>query len=206
MLGALSIQEDFLAYSFIHSWSKQWLRQYVQGTGFCPCPLAFQTQGGSDGKESTCNVGDLGSIPGLGRSPGERNGRQPAPVFLPGEIHGQRSLMGYSPWGCQELDMTEQLWLHFHQPFMALQHQGSGYLLALKAILPLCLPELLLLDKVCIFRVASSYELHPCKSWWHFWACISLLVFKYRRHSFHVPYSTGILILDCMFCSLPPVQ
>ena len=30
--------------------------------------------GGSDGKESTCNVGDLGSIPGLGRSPGGRNG------------------------------------------------------------------------------------------------------------------------------------
>ena len=30
--------------------------------------------GGSDGKESTCNVGDLGSIPGLGRSPGEGNG------------------------------------------------------------------------------------------------------------------------------------
>ena len=30
--------------------------------------------GGSDGKESTCNVGDLGLIPGLGRSPGEENG------------------------------------------------------------------------------------------------------------------------------------
>ena len=30
--------------------------------------------GGSDGKESTCNVGDLGSVPGLGRSPGEGNG------------------------------------------------------------------------------------------------------------------------------------
>ena len=30
--------------------------------------------GGSEGKESTCNVGDLGSIPGLGRSPGEGNG------------------------------------------------------------------------------------------------------------------------------------
>ena len=29
------------------------------------------------------------------------------PVFLPGESHGQRSLAGYSPWGCKELDMTE---------------------------------------------------------------------------------------------------
>jgi len=32
---------------------------------------------------------------------------QPTPVFLPGEFHGQRSLAGYSPWICKELDMTE---------------------------------------------------------------------------------------------------
>ena len=36
------------------------------------------------------------------------DGRQPTPVFLPGEFHGQRSLVGYSPWGCRESDMTEQ--------------------------------------------------------------------------------------------------
>ena len=52
----------------------------------------------SVGKESTCDTGDPGSIPGLGRSPGEGNGN-PLPVFLPGESHGQRSLAGYSPWG-----------------------------------------------------------------------------------------------------------
>ena len=39
---------------------------------------------------------------------------QPTPVFLPGESHGQRSLAGYSPWGCKELDMTEQLTLSLH--------------------------------------------------------------------------------------------
>ena len=32
---------------------------------------------------------------------------QPTPVFLPGESHGQRSLVGYSPWGCRELDAAE---------------------------------------------------------------------------------------------------
>ena len=53
--------------------------------------------GGSDGKESTFNAGDLGLIPGLGRAPGEE--WLPTPVFLPGEFHGERSLMGYSPWG-----------------------------------------------------------------------------------------------------------
>ena len=45
--------------------------------------------------------------PGLGRSPGEVNGKL-TPVFLTGEFHGQRSLVGYSSWGRTELEMTEQ--------------------------------------------------------------------------------------------------
>ena len=44
--------------------------------------------GGSGGKESACNAGDLGSILGSGRSPGEGNDNPPL-VFLPGEFHGQ---------------------------------------------------------------------------------------------------------------------
>ena len=54
------------------------------------------------------NAGDQRSIPGSGRSSGEGQ-RQSTPVFLPGEFHGQRSLVGYSPWGCKELDMTEHI-------------------------------------------------------------------------------------------------
>ena len=42
--------------------------------------------GDSDGKESTCNVGDLGSIPGLGRPPWRKKW-QPTPVLLPGKSH-----------------------------------------------------------------------------------------------------------------------
>ena len=38
---------------------------------------------------------------------------QPTPVFLPGEFHGPRSLIGYSPWGRKESDTTEQLNFHF---------------------------------------------------------------------------------------------
>ena len=64
--------------------------------------------GGLDSKESACNEGDLRSVPGLGRFPGEGNGNT-APVFSPGESHGQRNLAGYSPWGHEESDMTEQL-------------------------------------------------------------------------------------------------
>ena len=62
-------------------------------------------------KNPPANVGDIrdtGSIPGLGRFP-SRKARQHTPVFLPGEFHGHRSLMGYSPWGRKELDTTEPL-------------------------------------------------------------------------------------------------
>jgi len=73
--------------------------------------------GGSDGKESACNAEDPGSVPGLGKSPGEGNGKS-TPAFLPGEFHGQRILAGYSPWGFKESDTTEPLTL-------ALCTQGS---------------------------------------------------------------------------------
>ena len=49
---------------------------------------------------------DPGSVPGLGRFPWMMT-RQPIPVFLPGESHGQRSLAGYSAQGCKASDTTE---------------------------------------------------------------------------------------------------
>ena len=51
-----------------------------------PIPVFLGFPGGLADKESTCNVEDLGSIPGLGRSPGEGN-RLATPVFWPGEFH-----------------------------------------------------------------------------------------------------------------------
>ena len=52
-------------------------------------------------KNPPANAGDTGSIPGLGRSPGEGKGN-PTPVFFPGKSHGQRSLVGYGPRGRKE--------------------------------------------------------------------------------------------------------
>ena len=48
----------------------------------------------------------------IGRIPWRREWL-PTPVFLPGESHGERSLAGYSPWGCKESDMTERPTFHF---------------------------------------------------------------------------------------------
>ena len=64
--------------------------------------------GGSDGKESACTVGDLGSIPGLGRSPGEKNG-------YPLQYSGQENSMNREAWQAilqgvsKESDTTKQL-------------------------------------------------------------------------------------------------
>ena len=68
-------------------------------------------------KASACNAGDLGSISGSGRFPWRRKW-QPTPVFLPGESHGWRNLVGYSPRGHKELDTTERLHFHFHFPLL----------------------------------------------------------------------------------------
>ena len=60
-------------------------------------------------KTPPANAGDLrdvGSISGLGRSSGGRNGK-PTPVFWPGKSHGQGSLADYSLQGCKESDTTE---------------------------------------------------------------------------------------------------
>ena len=152
------------------SQSRTWLSVWTTTKG-----VSEGFPGGSDSKESAHNAGELGSIPGWGRSPGEGNGNpllysclensivrgawraivheianrhdkasqgfpggssgkesacecrrsrrccfgpwvgkmpwkrkwQPAPVFLPGESHGQRSLAGCSPWGRKESDTTE---------------------------------------------------------------------------------------------------
>ena len=54
-----------------------------------------------------CNAGDLGSIPGLGRSPGGGPGTPLQYSWSVQYPHGQRTLVGYSPWGHKESDTTE---------------------------------------------------------------------------------------------------
>ena len=88
--------------------------------------LFIRFPGGSEGKESACNAGDLVSIPGSGRSPGEGHDN-PLQYSCLENPHGQRTLAIYSPWGCKELDMTEGLSLQlfinyflFCSPFFVL--------------------------------------------------------------------------------------
>ena len=84
----------------VHTWFTLYTRT---NTALQSSYLGFP--GGSDGKESSCSAGDPGSI--LGREDALGEEMAATPVFLPGESHGQRSLVGYSPQGRKESDMTE---------------------------------------------------------------------------------------------------
>ena len=58
------------------------------------------------GKKSACQCRKCRFDPWIRKIPWRRKW-QPTPVFLPGKFHGQKNLVGYSPWGCRELDTTE---------------------------------------------------------------------------------------------------
>ena len=76
-----------------------------------PTPVLLGFPGGSAGKECACSVGDLGSIPGLGRSPGEGNSYPLQSSCL--RIPMDRGAWGCCiPWGLKELDRTERLSTH----------------------------------------------------------------------------------------------
>ena len=72
--------------------------------------------GGSEGKAFAYNVRDLGSIPGMGRSPEEGNGNPLQYSCLENPMDGGAWKAIVSPWGRKELDMTERL--HFHYAYL----------------------------------------------------------------------------------------
>ena len=85
--------------------------RFVSQVTALPCPSRLKFfflfccfPGGSAAKESTCNAGNLGLSPGLGRCPLEKRKRLPTAVFRPGDFHGP-----YSPCGHKEQDTTERL-------------------------------------------------------------------------------------------------
>ena len=85
------------------------LENNLKGIPIWPFTESLPASGFPDssvGKESACNVGDLGLIP-VGKIPWRRE-RLPTPVFWPGEVHEM-----YPPWGHKELDMTERLPLSY---------------------------------------------------------------------------------------------
>ena len=77
-----------------------WIRKIPWRRDRLPVPVFLGFSGDSDGKQSACNVGDLGLIPGLGRSPGGGHGN-PLQYSCLENPQGQRSLAGSCLWGCR---------------------------------------------------------------------------------------------------------
>ena len=71
-----------------------------------PTPIFLGLPDGSVSKEFSCNAGDLGLIPRLGQSSGGGHGN-PHQYSCLENPHGQRRLVGYTPWGCKESDTIE---------------------------------------------------------------------------------------------------
>ena len=88
------------------------------GDPLLPSRKGYFSPSGLDSKESACNAGDLGLIPGSGRSPGEGNGNLLQYSRLENPMD-----RGYSPWGCKESNMTEQLTLS-----LCIPHSGKWQL------------------------------------------------------------------------------
>ena len=145
--------------------------------------------GDSVGKESTCNVGYLGLTHGLGRSSGEGHGN-PLQYSCLDNLHGHRSLAGYSLWGEKESDTTE--WLSTNSG----KHPTNIYR-------PLCymfpqprLPMALVWMLCCGYLSYSKLFFVTCSCSTVYWGrgkglevdrlCEeTLTMFKDRRHSLH---------------------
>ena len=92
---------------FRRPWFDSWVRKSRWRRDRLPTPVFLGFPSGSAGKESSCSVGDLGSIPGLGRSSGEGKG-------YPLQYSGLENSMDCIVHGVAESDKTEWLSLHFH--------------------------------------------------------------------------------------------
>ena len=119
------LEKEMATHSSTLAWKIPWMeepgrpqsvRSQRVGDNWATSP-SWEVQGFSSssvGKDSACNAGDSGSVPALGRSPGEGHGNQLRYSWLENP-HGQRSLPGYSPWGGRESDTTERLGTAQHE-------------------------------------------------------------------------------------------
>ena len=99
-----------------------WVRKLPWRRDRLPTPVFLGFPDVSGGKESACNAGDLGSIPGMGRSPGGGHG-SPLQYSCLENPHGQRSLAGYNPWGSERVG-HDQVTKHSTAPLM---QRGSNF-------------------------------------------------------------------------------
>ena len=107
--------------------SNSWVRKFPWRRNRLPTPVFLDFLGGSDGKESACNVGDLDSILGLGRSPGGGHGN---PQYSCLENPMVRGAWWATVHGVAKSNMTEQLSTAQHEVKLACDHCCGFYVTA----------------------------------------------------------------------------
>ena len=131
-------------------------------------------------KESTCQCRRYrrhGLDPWVRKIPWRRKW-QPTSVFLPGKSHGQRSLTGYSLWGCKESDTTEWLYTHTHTHtrddtfqvshivrFNKLLSESAWYLTGNISLLFLFATFLWWVFSICLWLLAFCSFIYPASTW-----------------------------------------
>ena len=119
-----SFRASLVAQPCRRPWFDSWVRKFPWRKDRLPTLVFMGFPGGSDDNESACNSGDPRSIPGLGRFRGGGHGN-PLQYSSLENPHGQRSLVGYTPWGCKDLDMIE--WLSTAQHSKLLEHMNNWF-------------------------------------------------------------------------------
>ena len=130
------------------------------GKGSSEIPCLFLSSGGSDGKESACNVEDPGSIPGSGRSPGEETGNSLKYSCLENPMDRGAWQAIYSPWGRKESNTTEQLthtWLSFSHSVVS--DSATTWTAACQASLPFTISSSLFKLKSIEWAMPSNHPL-----------------------------------------------
>ena len=115
-----------------------WIHSPWHGPLFSPDKYCSGLPWWLSGKESTCPCLRPGFHSWVGKIPWRR-AWQPTPVFFPGESHGPRSLAGYNPWGCKELDMAEWLSTNTHEVLQIVWLNEILHVAALEQKLPVML-------------------------------------------------------------------
>ena len=149
-------------------WFDSWVRKVCWRGDRLPTSVFLGFPCGSADEESACNVEDLGSIPGLGRSPGERNG-YPSSI-LAWRIPWAEEPGGYNPWGHKESNTTKRRTLPL---FTFIHHQSFTFHLSLfnwppLTISPFSFPVPFWLPLLCFI----FYILHMNEIKLHTW-CLS---------------------------------
>ena len=147
-----SAVEAWLSLGFSHCWFG--IQVFIGLTNQLPA------MGGISGTESACRCRRpkrLGFNPWVRKIPWRRKWRL-TPVFLPGKFNGQRSLVGYSPWGRKELDMTKHTVIHLLSSF---QNSGS---VASSSLLPVLL-SLVPFKTISLLSLWCDLRREPMETW-----------------------------------------